>query len=344
MKKYIRILLIIVVVFITFGQANNIEKSTGRFLNQVGIQYTVYDYDNVKADVGNNNNQKKTPSSKAKSSSSKSTTSSKSKKSFIGGGLSIGAIVLIGIVLLIVFVLKRKGAIKQEDIDNFKDFLNDENREREISPSVRQEVVDNTVAIRNEIIKMDPLFSPDKFIGWSQEVFVSLQEAWTSRDWAKIRPFEKEELFRMHELQLQEYKRMHRINVVERISVNQSYLFKYVRDVEYEYLTVYLHASMNDYIIDEDTRKIVKGDDETRFTNKYLLTFMRNVGVKTDPATSNMSTKQCPHCGAPIQVTSAGKCEYCDFIVTTGEHDWVLSDLDCINEDTQVGNGGVFIN
>ncbi|WP_238885894.1 Tim44-like domain-containing protein [Clostridium sp. YIM B02551] len=344
MKKYNRILLIAVVVFITFGQANNIEKSTAKLLNQVGVQYAVCDYDNVKADVGNNNNQKKPSSNKAKSSSSKSTTNSKSKKSFIGGGLSIGAIILIGIVLLIVFGLKRKGVIKQEDIDNLRDILNNENSEGDISPSVRQEVTDNTVAIRNEIVKTDPLFSPDKFIGWSQEVFVSLQEAWTSRDWAKIRPFEKEELFRMHELQLQEYKKMHRINVVERISVNQSYLFKYVRDAEYEYLTVYLHASMNDYIIDENTREIVKGDDETRFTNQYLLTFMRNVGVKTDPATSNMSTKQCPHCGAPIQVTSAGKCEYCDFIVTTGEHDWVLSDLDCINEDTQVGNGGVIIN
>ena len=35
----------------------------------------------------------------------------------------------------------------------------------------------------------------------------------------------------------------------------------------------------------------------------------------------------CPNCGAPTQVTIAGKCDYCGSIITTGEHDWVLSGL-----------------
>ena len=35
----------------------------------------------------------------------------------------------------------------------------------------------------------------------------------------------------------------------------------------------------------------------------------------------------CPNCGAPTEITSSGKCEYCKSIITTGDHDWVLSDI-----------------
>ena len=38
----------------------------------------------------------------------------------------------------------------------------------------------------------------------------------------------------------------------------------------------------------------------------------------------------CPNCGAPTQITSSGKCEYCGSIITTGEHSWALSNLERI--------------
>ncbi|HHZ05450.1 MAG TPA: hypothetical protein GX401_01475 [Clostridiales bacterium] len=53
--------------------------------------------------------------------------------------------------------------------------------------------------------------------------------------------------------------------------------------------------------------------------------------------------RECPHCGAPLQITSSGKCEYCGSIVTTGEFDWVLSDLDSVREDMSIINDGVII-
>ena len=44
--------------------------------------------------------------------------------------------------------------------------------------------------------------------------------------------------------------------------------------------------------------------------------------------TEKISTTNCPNCGAPTQITSAGKCEYCGSIITTGEYSWVLSNLE----------------
>lgn len=206
------------------------------------------------------------------------------------------------------------------------------------------QLVDRSNEIESAIKEVDELFSTQKFLAWTEEVFMTIQQAWIDRDWSKIRPFEKEELFKKHEKQLEEYKRLGQINMMERINVNRTYMHKYERDVEYEYLTVLLSARMNDYVIDEKTRQVIKGNPNDEFFTDYILVFMRKFGVKTNPSTSNLSTKSCPNCGAPTQVTSAGKCEYCDFIITTGEHDWVLCDLDSITDNTSLGAGGVEIN
>ncbi len=55
------------------------------------------------------------------------------------------------------------------------------------------------------IRRYDENFSLDRFTGWVKEVFITLQEAWTAKDWSRIRPFEKEELFQQHAKQLQQY-------------------------------------------------------------------------------------------------------------------------------------------
>lgn len=204
-------------------------------------------------------------------------------------------------------------------------------------------VEDHTDVIVAAVTAVDPLFSKDKFLGWAKEVFLTLQTAWMERDWEKVRPFEKEELFAQHKRQLQEYIDNGTINVMERINIHQAYLHKYERDTEYEYLSVYMEVRMIDYIRRADTGEVLKGDPNRDLYNKYIYKYMRKTGVQTDPATSNQSTVACPHCGAPTSITSAGKCEYCGFVVTTGEFDWVLCDITGVGPSTSVDNRGVVI-
>jgi len=208
-------------------------------------------------------------------------------------------------------------------------------------PGAGPEVPDHTAKIVPTVQQSDPQFSGDKFIAWAKEVFFTLQYAWMERDWEKVRPFEKEELYKQHEMQLQQYINNGRINVLERININQAYLQKYVRDAEYEYLTVFLQVRMTDYIKDEKTGRVLKGSPDVDCHMKYLYTFMRANGVLTDPATSNKSTTNCPNCGAPTKITSAGKCEYCSSVITTGAFDWVLSNIDGVKPHTVIDNAGV---
>lgn len=218
------------------------------------------------------------------------------------------------------------------------------------SGSISQQSNTSVPVIRNctdEIVQTitenDPEFSSEKFISWVKEVFITLQNAWSERDFEKVRPFEKEELYKQHTEQIKQYIQNGKINVLDRINVNQTYLFKFTRDSQYEYLTVYIQARMTDYIKDEKTGKVLQGNPNTEYHMQYLYTFMRKTGVLTDKVNSNRSTVACPHCGAPTTVTSSGKCEYCGFIITTGEFDWVLSNIEAVKNGTDFGNGGVFI-
>jgi len=250
-------------------------------------------------------------------------TSSSSGGDFYPGGL-IGGLVVLVVVIFVLKGNKNRGSIPAAQAPSHTPG----NHETEIVPAIQA---------------IDPNFSRDSFINWGNEVFITLQQAWTARDWAKIRPFEKEELFRQHEMQLQEYIDTGRINIIGRINIRQAYLHRYQRDAQYEYLTVYMETRMTDYIIDEKTKNVVKGDPNRDYFLNYLLTYMRKTGVKTDPARSNRSTVSCPDCGAPVSVTSAGRCEYCDFIITTGEHDWVLSSLDGVKTNTSIDERGVIL-
>lgn len=194
------------------------------------------------------------------------------------------------------------------------------------SNPVRTNLYQENVAAR--IQQNDPYFSEEKFKTWVNEVFIKLQSAWTARDWSGIRPFESEELFSLHNAQLQQYIATNRINVIDRVAVRSTELIHYSTDGDKELLVVDLQATMKDYIIDSVTQNVVEGDKDRYWEMKYYLTFMRKKGVKTDPSTSNKSTTNCPNCGAPTEITSAGQCPYCRSVITTGEHDWVLTKME----------------
>lgn len=191
-----------------------------------------------------------------------------------------------------------------------------------------QELEATQTQIENKIQVNDPDFNKEEFVAWSKNLFVKLQQAWTARDWSTIRVFETESLFEQHKNQLQGYINNNQINVMDRICVNYAHLYNYRVEGDKEILTVRLNSRMEDYIIDADTKKVLKGEKGLDRFNTYLLTFIRKNGVKTKPGTIEVNTTNCPNCGAPTQITSSGKCEYCGSVITTGEFNWVLSNLE----------------
>lgn len=283
----------------------------------------------VFADVGNINRYDSGSSSSSRNSYSGSSYSSSSSSGSGSIGGLIAGVIVIGIIVFIVG--KSKGKINNikdmTDLNKVGDILNDlANSVSTDSSSVKTD----TKGIAEQIRTTDPAFSEEKFLSWTKDVFIKLQAAWTARDWKIIRPFESNELFEQHSAQLQEYINNNRINIIERVSVESADLMSHRVEGDKEIIEVFLKAVMKDYIIDATTKEVVEGNKNTDWHMKYKLTFARKNGVKTQEGTSNKSTTNCPNCGAPTEITSAGQCEYCGSVITTGEHDFVLTGLEGI--------------
>ena len=234
----------------------------------------------------------------------------------------IGGLIIIGIGAAVFWYLKKSGKLQKIQTEQQNAMAN---QQAQMSQSMNNSTLSHSIA--NNVRVSDPAFSEDAFIGWAREVFMKIQQAWNDRDWKVIRPFETQELFSQHSQQLDEYIRNNKINKVEKICVRYCGLKNYYVDGDKEVMVVELHATMRDYVVDATSNQVLESDPNRDWFMKYDMTFNRKKGVLTQVGRSNKSTTNCPNCGAPTEITSAGQCEYCKSVITTGEHDWVLSNI-----------------
>lgn len=267
----------------------------------------------VFADVGNNNSY---------SSSSDSSDSSGGGDLFFIIYLIVELIDIIGpiptliLICIAAVIMKVKGKKVLETTVNQLQKMEDDYPDEKI--------------VCESIQAVDENFSADDFKQKASECFVTLQKAWTERKWENIRPFETDALFNMHNIQLQEYINNHQINVVERINVRRTRIMKFQTDGDMEILGVRLDARMRDYVTDENGN-VIDGNKNKDIYNSYYMEFIRKKGVKTEKG-KEVSVTNCPNCGAPTSITSTGRCEYCDSLITTGNFSWVLNELTNFSE------------
>ena len=206
---------------------------------------------------------------------------------------------------------------------------------RKQAPLKAKTMPDRTNEITEIIKETDPLFTTPDFISFVKDVYMDIQDAWCKRDLTPVRAVLHQNLYQRTQKQIDKKIADGIVNHLDRITVNNAYPTFYRRDEEYEYVTVYLVSQMIDYQVKEATGEVIYGDKSTRWTMCYLMTFMRSIDAKTDPAGRKDRGVVCPNCGAPLTGTSFGECAYCGTIVTTGAYDWVLSDFNVSRPETQ---------
>jgi len=196
-------------------------------------------------------------------------------------------------------------------------------------------VLPNRTEQIEDIIKQgDPNFSASDFITFTKQVYIDIENAWCKRDLTPVRPVMHENLYNTTCKQVQSKIDQGVVYHYESIAIDTAYLTSYERDSQFEYVTAYLTSRMIDYQVDEKTGKIIRGDKTTRWVQKYKMKFVRSLGVQTKTETGAMNGHNCPNCGAPLEISSSGVCEYCGSVVTTGQYTWVLTDFSGIRNDT----------
>lgn len=155
-----------------------------------------------------------------------------------------------------------------------------------------------------------------------RDVAVELQDAWTARDWERVRPLESESLFQMHRYWIDAYRKQRLRNVVADFRVTRIEPVKIASDAFYESITIRIFAEGRDHTLDESGRVVAGSQTQLRRWSEYW-TFIRSRGA--DGGTRNVS---CPNCGSRVAVGATGVCEYCGGKLTAGEFGWVLSRIE----------------
>lgn len=230
---------------------------------------------------------------------------------FLGGGGSFSTIIVVLIIFAIYSYMKAKNGGGLHS------------RSAIYRNSAPRRICDEATAIR-AVQAVDPNFSAESFKTFASEVYLTLQEAWEDRDWKKVRPFESNTLFNVHNRQLQEYIDQHKTNHLDMQNVRDVTIAEYRQDGALEILSVKLEASLLDYVSDDESGRVLEGS-KTQYQHRfYYLEFIRKAGVKTT-VESEQNVTNCPNCGAPTEVTSSGECAYCHSIITNGDFGWVLN-------------------
>ncbi len=156
------------------------------------------------------------------------------------------------------------------------------------------------------------------------EIFLAIQAAWGDMRWERARPFETDAIFQQHRHWIERYRREGLRNRCEDVVVTDIVLAKAERDETYESLTVRIYARMRDWTETRSGDVVGGSKDDPRVFSEYW-TFLRSAGATAAPR-ADLAT--CPSCaGALDKVAESGACGYCDAIITGGDFDWVLADI-----------------
>ena len=148
-----------------------------------------------------------------------------------------------------------------------------------------------------------------------------------NRDLAPVRPYVSDGVFNRWQVFIDQYKRDKQINMVKDPVINNARIARVQQEGDLDSIAVRLDCSMADAMVSEsDPNKIISGSltDHKPFTEYW--TFVRKAAIQTK-ADAKAKIDKCPNCGAPLKISAAGNCEYCETLVHSPEYDWILDQI-----------------
>jgi predicted lipid-binding transport protein (Tim44 family) len=152
------------------------------------------------------------------------------------------------------------------------------------------------------------------------QVFLKLQQAWSDRELAALRPLTTDAVFSTWRYWVEAYRAAGLRNRLEHVRVVGIEPARVALDRYYAAVTVRIFASMMDQTVDDGGR-VVDGAAAARDFTEYW-TFVRTLAAaKADGVT-------CAGCGASLPAGQSGQCPYCGSLVGAPAFDWILSRID----------------
>jgi hypothetical protein len=189
---------------------------------------------------------------------------------------------------------------------------------------VQKTASDGSTRALDAIRQRDPGFSDQAFIGRASRAFMLLQEGWSNQDLSRVRAFISDGVRERFELQFDMQRAQGFRNRLEDIAILAADIAEASSDRHFDTLHVRFQARMRDEDVHLQTGKVLRRNTSEPFTEYW--TFLRRPGARTLEK-GGLIEGLCPNCGADLQISDAGQCEYCHALVASGEYDWVLTEI-----------------
>jgi len=173
----------------------------------------------------------------------------------------------------------------------------------------------------------DPAFNQSAFLSDVERAFFTVEEAWTELKPDMSRQVMADGVWQQHKAQIEGYEHNGTRNVLDGLALGKASIISASSDQTYDMITVRLLAACADYDIDVASGKVVRGNKHDMSQWQEDWTFQRSSSATTK-ADGGTLKKQCPNCGAPLDLDLAGVCKFCKAPVMSGDYDWVLSRID----------------
>ena len=200
--------------------------------------------------------------------------------------------------------------------------------------TLHRRVEHNTLAI-SRVKNGDPNFDAEAFTSWVKEVYLKLQVAWTEKNWNSVRALESTSLYSQHSTQLEDHIRAKTTNVLEKVCIENVRIKEFIENPDgNDTLVVILSSTLRDYVIDDETRRVIEGDPKKDLFTVYQLNFIRQHGSQTQAVNPDeVVSDHCPNCGAPLKISAVSECDYCGANLSRSPNQWVLDTYDVVDED-----------
>ena len=173
-----------------------------------------------------------------------------------------------------------------------------------------------------KIKKVLPNFDKNAFRIQVFDLYKNVEEAWMNFDYETLRKYTTDELYNLYHSQLVA------LQVKKQKNIMKDFMFKSFEIVGMERIenTIALKVRMTvecfDYVVDKEN-KVVRGTDKDKLVYDYEMTFIKGMDTKIN---------KCPNCNAPLENTNSSVCPYCDSVIVSNNHDWVLAKKQMINQ------------
>lgn len=167
--------------------------------------------------------------------------------------------------------------------------------------------------------------SKKEFISNRYQDYVDIQNAWMNFDYDTLKAKTTNELYNQYQMQLETLKVKGQKNVMKDFKYIDGKILNVVESNNKVIVTVEIVTKFYDYIIEESTNKVVRGNARKTITMFYRMKFVRDINI--DEIT------HCPNCGAELKNAATTECEFCKTKITkSSSSNWLLEEKTCTSQ------------